>query len=361
MTSMKKVGLQKRINRDNSLQLATYFSRLLDRFEALDSYRTDFIVLAGRIITMRTPSDTLRDIFLPALSHLLVDDPGLAAEFTIWYAEDVNLSHKLVAPPWSGFNGQGFNTDLDQEDIQIFFQPWQRQVFLYSRSMRVGIYWVQTVDDVPWWESTFSFRTIFHFWTRDLPAQLVHAGAIAKNGEGILITGPSGSGKSTSCLSLLRAGYQYLGDDYVWVELGDNPAIHALYQTAKVETDNLIKRFADWIPHVSNKASLEQQKAIFHIKELLPKAFIPSARLRAVLLPQVANREKSIVEAIKPTSSLLAMAPTTLHHLPHHRHVSYGKLKEISVAVPNFRWYLGSDTVQLEKSFDQLYAADELS
>src|SRR5690606_18578920 len=109
----------------------------------------------------------------------------------------------------------------------------------------------------PWWECTFSFRILFHFWTRDLPAQLVHAGAMAKDGTGVLITGQSGSGKSTSCLNLLRAGYDYLGDDYVWIELSEQTTVYSLYQTAKIEAENLKERFLDWKPYITNKADYQ--------------------------------------------------------------------------------------------------------
>jgi len=342
------------------LNLNDYFSRLLSLFTALPAYYTDCLLLAGRSVRLNSPSDVLRSRLIPALSHLLVDSGDTTAELTIWYAVDADLPDKVTAPPWPGFNAQGFNTTLDQETVQIFFQPWQRQIFLYSRQRRTGIYWVQTPVDLPWWEASFPFRIIFHFWTRDLPAQLVHAGAIAKGGKGVLITGPSGSGKSTSCLTLLRCGYQYLGDDYVWVEFGDGPKVYTLYQTAKVEPENLKKRFPDWMPHVVNKELLEQQKAIFYIRELWQDSFITAADLSAILLPRVMHQEHSVFERIRPTQALLAMAPTTLHHLPHHREVAYQKMMQLSAALPGFRWNLGTDRKLFEQSFDQLYS-DALS
>ncbi|MBZ4187286.1 hypothetical protein [Niabella beijingensis] len=342
------------------LLLTDYFSRLLSLFTALPAYHTDCLSLAGRSVRLNTPSDILRGRLLPALSHLLVEGEPETTGLTIWYAVDADLPDRVTAPPWPGFNAQGFNAALDQEAVQLFFQPWQRQLFLYSRQQRTGIYWVQTAADLPWWEASFPFRALFHFWTRDLPAQLVHAGAVAKAGKSVLITGPSGSGKSTSCLTLLRSGYQYLGDDYVWVELTGHPVVYTLYQTAKVEPDNLKERFSDWMPYVVNKELLGQQKAIFYIRELWERSFIPAAALSAVLLPRVTYQERSLFERIRPAQALLAMAPTTLHHLPHHRQAAYRKLTQISTVLPGFRWSLGSDPQLFEQSIDQLYS-DELS
>ena len=349
---MKKDGrFRRKINKARALTPIQYFDEALSLFQALPSFHTDQLLLAGRSVHLCTPSMPIRDRFLPALSHLLDKEGINPAKLTIWYGEDSDLPRKLKAPPWTGFNGQGYNGTLCQDDVQVFFQPWQTQIFLYSRSKKTAIYWVQKTEEVPWWESTFSFRILFHFWTRDLPAQLVHAGAMAKNGTGVLIPGKSGSGKSTSCLNLLRTGYDYLGDDYVWVEIGEQTKVFSLYQSAKIEADNLHERFSDWIPYMSNPIDYLQQKAIFDIKNLYPSAGISSSLIKAILLPKVAHQEKTEFEKANPTHALMAMAPTTLHHLPHNRQSSYQKLMKISSALPSYHWHLGGDKKQFTESF----------
>lgn len=337
-----------------------YFDEALSLFNALPSYHTDQLLLANRTVHLCTPSTGLRDRMLPALAHLIHTDTKEEPALTIWYAEDKHLPKPLQAPPWDGFNAQGFNPTICQDDVQLFFQPWQTQLFLYSRSQQTGIYWVQKTEEVPWWECTFSFRALFHLWTQDLPAQLVHAGAMAKDGTGVLIPGQSGSGKSTSCLNLLRAGYDYLGDDYVWVESGDQITVFSLYQTAKIEPENLDKRFSDWKPFIKNRADYRQQKAIFEVNTLFPGAGISSSVIKAILLPKVAHREKTAFEKANPSRTLMAMAPTTLHHLPHNRQASYQKLMHISSSLPGYHWHLGSDRQQFTESFDH-FLKHELS
>ncbi len=331
-----------------------YFEQALALFQSLDSYHTDQLLLANRTVHLHTPSTALQERMLPSLAHLIQSANDAVPELTIWYAEDKHLPGPMQAPPWPGFNAQGINGDLDPEDVQVFFQPWQTQLFLYSRSRRTGIYWTNTTEQVPWWESTFSFRALFHLWTRDLPAQLVHAGAMAKGETGLLIPGKSGSGKSTSCLNLLRAGYSYLGDDYVWLELGKNLQVFSLYQTAKIEPDNLHQRFSDWIPFLKNREDYAQQKAIFHVNDVAPGAGIPLAAIKAILLPRVAHQEHTRFAPISPAQALMAMAPTTLHHLPHNRQESYGKLRGVSAALPAYDWQLGSNVNQFVASLDHL-------
>ena len=47
---------------------------------------------------------------------------------------------------------------------------------------------------------------------------MVHAAGLALDGRGLLLAGQSGSGKTTLALALLRAGFQFLGDDTVFVD-----------------------------------------------------------------------------------------------------------------------------------------------
>jgi hypothetical protein len=333
------------------MNITKYFDEAFALFNTAENITTDYLQLAGRTIHLKTPSSALRDLFLFSVSHLVKASGDSPAGLTILYAEDKDLPGRLKAPSGE-FNSQGYTPALNEGDIQIYFLPWQQQVFLYSQAKRVGIYWVKSIEHVPWWETTFSFRILFHFWTKNLPAQLVHAGALANKHGAVLITGPSGSGKSTSCLNLLRAGYKYLGDDYVWVELEPAPTVYALYQTAKIEPDNLQERFSDWVPHIKNKDNFQQQKAIFDIKEVSPDTWLDQMPLKAILLPNVAHQPLTVFERTNPINALMAMAPTTLHHLPHHREIAYQKLMNLSKKLPTYYWRLGYEKEQFIASFN---------
>jgi hypothetical protein len=334
------------------MEITNYFNEVFSIFSRLPVVHKDTLQLAGREIQLKTPSTDLHRLFIPSLSHLIVPESTNEPQLTILFAEDKDLPNKLTAPPFiERYNAQGYLADLEDNDVQIFFQSWQKQIFMYSRTRKVGIYWASSAQEVPWWETTFSFRNLFHLWTHNLPAQLVHAGAIANEDAGVLITGPSGSGKSTSCLNLLRAGFKYLGDDYVWVELEPYPVVHALYQTAKVEADNLRERFSDWMPFVINPEVYQEQKAIFDIKALFPEGWRPSVKLKAILLPNIAHQLNTSFQQTASTKAFLGMAPTTLHHLPHHRQISYQKFTQLSAALPTYNWNLGSDRDQFQNSF----------
>jgi GTPase SAR1 family protein len=46
---------------------------------------------------------------------------------------------------------------------------------------------------------------------------LLHAAAVSRNGQALLLVGPSGSGKTTTCLNLVQHGWQLLANDVVMV------------------------------------------------------------------------------------------------------------------------------------------------
>ena len=326
------------------MTLKEYFESALNLFLSAHNLQTQIAKIGERQIQFKYSSERLMEQFLPSIQHLITEDNN-ETQLTIYVGNEDSLPNKLKAPPWidETFNAQGFAPEINQEDYQIFFQPWIRQVYLFSRKHKIGIYWVKSEVEIPWWEKTFSFRIIFHWWTRDLPAQLMHAGAIAIDEQkGFLITGASGSGKSTTCLNLVQYGYKYLGDDYIWIEMGKINNIISLYQTAKLEADNFEERFSEWLPFMKNPETFMQQKAIFDMKEMFPENWLKKVELKGILLPEITGREESIINNSKKINSLMAIAPTTLHHLPNHRNNSYTKISRIVSDTKTYSWNLST-------------------
>lgn len=80
-------------------------------------------------------------------------------------------------------------------------------------------------------------------WLAGPTVQLVHAGAVALDGRGVLLVGIGGRGKSTTALACAQAGFSFLGDDLCIVESGRPdrgfPArVHGIYATAKLNRDS---------------------------------------------------------------------------------------------------------------------------
>lgn len=57
----------------------------------------------------------------------------------------------------------------------------------------------------------------FRFFTIKDETQLIHAACVDFEGKGILIPAWKGMGKTNSCLEFVKKGYNFLGDDKVWL------------------------------------------------------------------------------------------------------------------------------------------------
>lgn len=335
------------------MTLKNYFESALNIFLSEEKFYSEILQIAGRSLRINFSSKGLSEQFMPSIQHLCYNNTE-KVEFTIFVGDENSLKKKLKAPPWSykNFNAHGYASKIQQDEYQIFYQPGFWHVYLFSQKQKTGIYWVKSEKEIPWWEKTFSFRILFHWWTQNLPAQLMHAGAISYgNNNGFLITGPSGSGKSTTCLNLVKNGCKYLGDDYIWLEQGEKDKIIALYQTAKLEADNYQKRFKDWKPYLKNPTTFEQEKAIFDLKEIYPESWLSEAPLCGILLPRVKGEKGSMIKKTKKQLSLLAIAPTTLHHLPHHRKISYQKILSIVSKTITYSWDLSIEENENSSEF----------
>ncbi|MCU1236135.1 MAG: Hpr(Ser) kinase/phosphatase [Candidatus Solibacter sp.] len=96
----------------------------------------------------------------------------------------------------------------------------------------------------------------------------LHAGCVARNGEGILICGKSASGKSTLSFACARAGFTFLSDDCTWLPL-DSEASEAIGKPhmARFRPD-AVRHFPELAGHLASlrpngKRSIEVPTSLF--------------------------------------------------------------------------------------------------
>jgi len=214
---------------------------------------------------------------------------------------------------------------------------------LIDLETRRAIYWIKNGADTPWWEQTFPFRQILHWWTGLGPWQLVHAGAVGYPDGGILIAGRSGAGKSTTTLSCLRGALAYAGDDYALAGLGgDTPWFYSLFGTAKVESANLhrVEHLRGWI---SNEKFLADQKAMMYVNEHAPERILPAAPIRAIVLPRVIGSGPTDLHPATAKDVAEAIAPTVLMHMTGFERETMTRIAALGRRVPSFWLRLGEN------------------
>jgi hypothetical protein len=304
--------------------------------------------VAGTRVRLRFAGSALEGRLLPALAHVRAAGiEGADVALTVSCFDSATTAVRMPPPPWSradhGPKGEivGFNDDR----IRTVFEPGVDVLNLYDEQRRAAVYWVAAPDVVPWWESSFPFRTILHWWAVPTSLQPLHAGCVGRHGRGVLVAGESGAGKSTTTLAALEAGLDYAGDDYVLVDTEACTA-YSLYSTAKLATDNL-ERFPALVPLVANADRLDREKAMVFLHDHRPEHLAAELRLTSIVVPRVTGRPASRLEPTSPAAALRALAPTTSFHLPGYGREVFAKLTRLVRALPCHRLDAGTDLEEL--------------
>ncbi len=118
------------------------------------------------------------------------------------------------------------------------------------------------LNQEPW---TFENPGVFNLFAAELILRevlvrvrsffLFHAGAVAKNGQGIVLSGELGSGKTTLVLELVRRGFSFLSDELAAVGLVDG--FLPFPRSLRVRADTL--RLLGFQDQIENQYPLDQQ------------------------------------------------------------------------------------------------------
>ncbi len=96
---------------------------------------------------------------------------------------------------------------------------------LHKKDFHASIFITDVARCQPWFLMRFVFYMVIGAMFGYSGYEIVHAGAIALDDDGILIVGSPGSGKSTLILSCLEAGMKHLADDVLFLGKDDGKVI----------------------------------------------------------------------------------------------------------------------------------------
>ncbi|HSL03630.1 MAG TPA: hypothetical protein VK901_08845 [Nitrospiraceae bacterium] len=196
--------------------------------------------------------------------------------------------------------------------------------------------------------------SFFHFALAELLKRnglyTVHATSLEYQGRGVLIPGYSGQGKTTSFLSLLRAGFRYLSDDYPLLrDRGTHMELLAFPMKIDV-TDRTIELF----PELRNSAPGILQQGIykknFQAEDFYADSIGSSCRPAMVLFPYVVDMPRSCLEPLPKSRALEAIMPQGL--LVYDQEVARREFQTLSRLVQQadcYRLHFGLDVLDLPK------------
>jgi hypothetical protein len=172
--------------------------------------------------------------------------------------------------------------------------------------------------------------------------RIVHAGAVGIGPNGVLLAGSGGSGKSTTTLACINAGFSYLGDDNCLVALDPVPKIYSLYNTLKLNWDN-VKNFDNLPAALSNSSGVQIEKALFFLDEYKSESLKDSLNLEAILMPTIVDRVGTRIVRSSIINALKVIGPSTIFQSPTDGQDLINFLSKLVKTVPVYTLELGSD------------------
>jgi hypothetical protein len=340
------------------------FAELCKAFECArnacpDEYAELSFCLAGKVVQVRVVGRALAAIYQRAFApRALPTPPNFPPALTIdlWDEEVTAIPYPKSANRDSHLCSTDFEVQYDESGRWAWNAKGDAATWLDRKANRfVG--WRASSAKVSIHERSKPLSILLPLWFYDQGIHIVHAGVVARQGHGALITGGSGIGKTTTTLCCLLAGLDYLGDDHVAVTQAENGTgefvAHSVFQSARVLPDHL-QRFPNLPTHAIYSHDPLDPKTLLFLSELFPDRVVGEATIRVVALPRLSGREETTFQRATRANAINYMAPTSLF-------TSYGigrarsiHLLQLIGSVPCYWLDLGTDLAKIPPVIEQL-------
>jgi len=308
--------------------------------------------IAERIVRVLYADEAVAERLMPVLDHLdraelLLDTE---ADLTIWAWDDASAGFEtpepLVEPNASGiiYHGGPFHFSYDIS---------ARRIEAYDAVRRFGLFRVPDTRRLSARDQAAPFLRIFHWWSLNNGRHLVHGAAVGTHDGAALIVGRSGSGKSTAALSCVGGTLQFLGDDSVLVEHGVHPRVHSLYSSGKADARSMsiLPRLADGFSPV-----IGDEKSIIFLTQQFTSALLPSAPLRAVVIPRIDSAANCEISRASAETALRALAPSTILQMPGGHAASLARMAALVRVIPCWTLLIGRNTEAIAPALLEIIA-----
>jgi hypothetical protein len=308
------------------------------------------IVLAGVHVQLRIVGHLLAQRLTETFTHLASDGgsmgpPGLQVE--AWDESETSI----MGPPLSAAAALGWEVPMDggslaaSSDGNTLVFRFARSVTCFDRRSARLTAWTHDAACLLLQERTKPFGPLLALWLRDRGLRMMHAGAVVRDGRGVLLIGPSGSGKSTSAALCVEAGLGYLGDDAVALEsCADGGFVaHSLYAGARLLVDDAA-RFPQLAAHaLSASTAAEDPKVLVFLHRTHRAQLWQRARITAVAFPRVAGNVATSIRRLSAAQALRGCTVGSLFLWVRPDAADVDQLARLVTTVPAYALDLGSE------------------
>lgn len=248
------------------------------------------------------------------------------------YLIDRDERDALRFPADGVLSAYGAVTESAATDWRILHDPDGGRMLALDRAAGTALYYPG--ESVPPRELAEFCRPLLHWLAIGDGNVVIHAGALALDGRALLVAGTGNAGKSTLTRVCLEAGFAFLGDNVVEVELGGTvaPRIHAVYPTAKIRPNPAVSIPASWPePQWDDEA----QKHIYFLADLVADGDRSEAPLHVATLV-LDERASAEVVPLSRAEAFFRVAPNTVGQFPFFEAEALSRSGAVVAQAPTF-------------------------
>ena len=320
-----------------------------------DSFRESFYTFAGQSVRIRIIGRTLANNITQPFSHLQTArsaSPTPQLTIDLWDENETGIHLSRVShdnSDWTEITA----TSPDQRFVG------QRRLHTFACLDRITNHIIGSIswhEQISVYERAKPLARLLLEWCNDYGVQVIHAGLVVHQGQGILFVGKSGAGKSTSALACLCAGFGYLSEDFVGLQrLPDGSFLgHSLYNSVFLETGHLT-RFPSLLSYII-KGRPDEEKSVVLLSQAFPERLRRVVSIRVLLIPRIARARESKIYPASKAQALLALGPSSLFQIHSRRTYSFDNLTQLVEQVPCYWLELGCDLSSIPRCVEELTA-----
>jgi hypothetical protein len=325
--------------------LLELFDDTLDRLQASLCWLSAH-TLGNRIFTVAAndakAADLLTHCLLPAESK-----PGVAPYLEIFVCAG-SAAPFLCPPKWNFPHTDPRHLErlhlTSDGKVSAFYDEDREFWMILDMNTRRALLWIADAERLPAWETAAPFKQILQWSMVDTPLSMLHGGAVAHSGHGVLLVGAGGSGKSTTVAACVQEGLGVCGDDLVMVSRSPRSwRVYAIYDSIKLLPNAPIA-----VPPLLGAAPWREcgDKRSVRYSDVAAGTLAASAPLRAIMHCRITDNEMSRLVPITSAEMLKAIGPPTVFLLRgRESHI----LKEVNALIrslPCMRLELGKTPAQ---------------
>jgi hypothetical protein len=306
---------------------------------------------AGRTARIRVVGQGLSEQIARAFEHLLVEQNSSSPELKIdlWDEEDTSVSCPVNKEPLDprllkSTSYVEFGLILGSLDDPYIGCQRPEVIIWFDRREQHIVGWISHHHQLPVYERGKPLHFPLLLWHSDRDAEVIHAGLVSKNGKGVLFAGKGGVGKSTAALACIQAGFDYLGDDYIGLEVCEDRLFvgHSLYSATWLMAEHFA-RFPRLMRYAIYPQRPDQEKSLAFLSQAFPRQLADCAPIRALVLPRIKADASVQIRSASKGEALFALAPSSILLRPNSGAATLNKLGRLAEQVPCYWLDLGPD------------------